>query len=448
MTYLATADTRETSTANGLPPPRVRLPKLVQGVGFAVFRRRAMRNWIQKHGRIFEINVPFFGRSVVVSDPALVKLVCTASAEQLSNVQPNLSNWFGPGSLFGLDDNGHRDRRRLLALALHGQSLKNHEKVVEDETIRESANWPENEEFPIFEPMNRITLNVILQTIFGADPTDRDQMETLRQIVPPYVKLGQRLAFAPAPPAWSRRHTPWGKMDEFRFAFDRIVFTLIDKATADPALGERADILAMLVRSRRTDGTRVPPPDICDEVLTVIGAGHETTASALGWAFERLRRHPDVLAELVREVDEGGSDFRRATISELLRVRTVIDVVGRRVSAPDFRLGKWQIPHGRTVLVRIADLHEDQEIFAHPEQFDPYRFHGARPAAPTWLAFGGGARRCIGAAFAIAEIDVVLRTVLQNFRIHTDTAADEKSYFRGIAHAPKLGGRIVVNRRR
>ena len=159
----------ETSTPNGLNPPPVRLPKLVQGVGFAFFRRTAMRKWIKRHGRIFEINVPFFGRSVVVSDPALVRSVCTASAEQLINVQPNLGNWFGPGSVFGLDDGRHRDRRRLLAPAFHGQSLKDHEKVIEDETLRESANWPEGEEFRILEPMNRITLNVILRTIFGAD---------------------------------------------------------------------------------------------------------------------------------------------------------------------------------------------------------------------------------------------------------------------------------------
>ena len=251
----------------------------------------------------------------------------------------------------------------------------------------------------------------------------------------------------PAPPFWTRRYSPWRKLDEFRKAFDRIVFTLVDRADADPGLGERADILAFLLRSRHDDGTGMPRQDICDELLTLVCAGHETTASALGWAFERLRRHPDVLAELVREVDEGGSDLRRATILEVLRVRTVIDVAGRRVRAPNFDLGDWRIPHDRTVLVRIADLHENPEIYPHPERFDPYRFRGTRPAAPTWLAFGGGARRCIGADFAIAEMDIVLRTVLQKFRIQTDAAADEKSHFRGIAHTPKLGGRVVVTRR-
>ncbi len=404
-----------------------------------------MRSWIERHGRLFEINVPFFGRSVVVSDPALVRAVCTASAEQLSNVAPNLGNWFGPGSVFGLDDGRHRDRRRLLAPAFHGRSLKNYEKVIEDETLRECANWPEGQEFRTLEPMNRITLNVILRTIFG---TDEPELEELRAIIPPFMKLGQLTAFVPAPPSWVRRFGPWGRLSGLRAAFDRIVSTLVDRADVDPALGERADVLAFLLRIGHDDGTGMPRADLCDELLTLVCAGHETTASALAWTFERLRRHPRVLAELVGEVDEGGGEFRRATIMESLRVRTVIDVAGRRVRAPSTDLGDWRIPQDRTVLVRIADLHENPEVFPHPDRFDPHRFDGTKAVAPTWLAFGGGARRCIGADFAIAEMDVVLRTVLQNFRIHTDAAAEEKSHFRGIAHTPKLGGRVVVTRRK
>jgi cytochrome P450 family 138 len=441
------AELYEPATPNSLSPPSVRMPKLVQGVGFAFFRRKAMRHWIKRHGHIFEINVPFFGRSVVVSDPALVKAVCTASAEQLMNVEPNLGNWFGPGSVFGLDGRPHRDRRRLLAPAFHGQSLKCYEKIIEEETLRESANWPENKEFRILEPMNRITLNVILRTIFGPDGGELDELRQLREIIPPYMKLGQLLAFSPAPPSRIRPNSPWGRLDELRGAFDRIACTLIERADADPDLGERTDILAFLLRSGRDDETGIPRLDLCDELLTLICAGHETTATALAWTLERLRRHPDVLDELVREVDQGGSAFRRATISESLRVRTVIDVFGRRVRSPNFDLGRWRIPHGHTVLVRAADLHEDPEVFPHPERFDPYRFRDTRPAAPAWLAFGGGARRCIGADFAIAEMDIVLRTVLRNFRIQTDAAADEKSHFRGVAHSPKRGGRVVVNRR-
>ena len=447
MTGTATADQRDARTPKMSPPRHVRSPKLVQGVDFAFFRHRAMRRWIRRYGRVFEINVPFFGRSVVVSDPALVKSVCTASTGQLGNVQPNLGNWFGPGSTFGLDDSCHRERRRLLAPALHGQSLARYEKVIVEEAIRESANWPENEEFRIFEPMNRITLNVILRAIFGVDGTDGDELGQLGDIIPAFMKLGQLLAFVPAPPLRAGRLNPWCKLDELRSAFDRIVGTLIARADADPGLAERADVLAFLLRSRPDDQPRMPRRDICDELLTLVCAGHETTASALAWTFERLRRHPEVLAELVKEVDQGGSAFRRATIFESLRVRTVIDVFGRRVRSSTFELGGRQIPRERTILVRIADLHENPEIFPHPEEFDPHRFLDTKAAAPAWMPFGGGTRRCIGAEFAIVEMDVVLRTVLQHFRIQTDADAGEKSHFRGIAHIPKLGGRVVMNRR-
>jgi cytochrome P450 len=422
-----------------LSPPQVRSPKLVAGVGFAVWRRAAMRKWIKRYGRLFEINVPFFGRTVVVSEPALVRSVSTAGTEVLVNVQPNLGNWFGPGSVFALDGAFHHQRRRLLAPAFHGRPLKDVEAIVKEETLREIANWPENTELRTLEPMTRITLNVILRTIFGPE---RAGFEQLRALIPPYMTLGQRLAFAPTPPAPIRRLTPWNRLDEYRREFDRIVGRLVDRAAAAGDLDERTDVLTLLVRSGQL--TR---QGICDEVLTLIGAGHETTASALAWAFERLRRHPDVLAELVREADAGGSAFRQATIAELLRVRTVIDVAGRRVHAPGFDLGDWRIPLGRNVIVRIADIHEDPAIYADPQVFDPNRFRDTRPTAPQWFPFGGGARRCIGAGYAITEMEVVLRTVLQHFRIHTDAAPDEKPRFRGVAHVPRLGGRIVVSRR-
>jgi len=148
-----------------------------------------------------------------------VRSVCTASAEQLINVQPNLSNWFGPGSVFGLDGSRHRDRRRVLAPDFHGQSLKDYEQVIEDETLRESGNWPEGKEFRILEPTNRITLNVILRTIFGADEAERDELEQLREIVPPYMKLGQRMAFLPPPqsgPDATARGGSWDAIARWR----------------------------------------------------------------------------------------------------------------------------------------------------------------------------------------------------------------------------------------
>ncbi len=446
MTCPAMADPCETTTPNRLRPPRVRSPKLAQGVELTVSRRNAMRKWIRRHGHIFEFNVPFFGHCVAVSDPALVRSVFTASTERLTNYQPNLSNFFGPGSIFALDGSRHHDRRRLIGPAFHGRTLRHHKAIIVEEILRESTNWPENKEFRICEPMNRITLNVILRTVFGAEGAE---LKELREIVPRYAKFGSAMVkFMPVPKLRTQRYSPWSRLDEVRRAFDQVILRLIEKAEADPGLADRTDVLALLLRSRAVEGIGMSRQDICDELVTLIGAGHETTTAALSWAFERLRRHPDVLAELVREVDDGGSDFRRATILEVLRVRPVIDLPGRRVSAAHFDLGPWRIPHNYNVFVSLADLHENPEIFPHPERFDPNRFQGTKQPAPAWLAFGNGARRCMGADFAINEIDIVLRTVLQNFQIHTDSAADEKAYFRGVTYTPKRGGRIVVTRRK
>ena len=445
MTETATVDADAQPTQPGKRPQTLRLPKIVQGVAFAAFRRKTMRYGRTRLGQVFAINIPFFERTVVISDPALIRSVFTASTDDLVNVQPNLSRIFGPGSVFALDGKEHRNRRKLLAPPFHGQSIKNYEKVIEEETLRESATWPQGKEFRTLEPMNRITLNVILRTVFGADGEELDE---LREIFPPWVKLGSRMATLPEPPFKTGRYSPWGRLEAFRTKFDRVVFTLIDKAEADPNLDERSDILALLLRSSYDDGTSMSRQDVSDELLTLLGAGHETTASSLGWAFERLRRHPDILAKLVTEVDEGGSDFRQATILELQRARTVIEFAGRHVKAPKFDVGEWEIPHGYTILVSIADLHENADIFENPERFDPYRFVDSKPPTFAWLPFGGGTRRCIGAAFANTEMDVVLRTVLQHFQIETDDAPSEKNHHRGIAYTPKDGGRVVVRRRK
>src|SRR3954452_4492929 len=382
------------SDHRGKRPPALRLPKVVQGVAFAAFRRKTMRDGANRLGQVFSINIPFFGRTVIVSDPALVRSVFMAGTDDLVNVQPNLSRVFGPGSVFALDGKEHRNRRKLLAPPFHGQSIKNYEKVIEEETLRESATWPEGKEFRSLEPTNRITLNVILRTVFGADGAELDY---LREIIPPWAKLGSRMATLPEPPFSTGPYSPWGKLAEFRRNFDRTIFALIDKAQADPRLEERTDILALLLRSRYDDGTPMSRQDVSDELLTLLGAGHETTASTLGWAFERLRRHPDVLAKLVDENDKGGNEFRQATILELQRNRTVIDFSGRHVAAPHFDLGEWRIPHGYTVMIAIAHVHANAGVFPNPERFDPSRFMGTR--TPTaWIPFGGGIRRCIGAA--------------------------------------------------
>lgn len=444
MTGAAVVEAGMTAAPPRPAPPAVRLPVLVQGVTLTVARRATMRRWFRRYGPVFAFHVPFFGRCVAVCDPALVRSVCTGSTEQLGNYQPNLSKAFGDGSVFALDGRCHRDRRALLAPAFHGGGLRAYETAIVEETLRESAAWPEDTEMRILEPMYRITLNVILRTILGAQPAE---LEQLRQRVRRFATYGSAMVkYLPVPAQRTRWFSPWSKMDEVRREIDAAMVPLIERAAADPGLGQRSDVLALLLRIRDATGAPLARQDICDELVTLIGAGHETTTSALSWAFERLRRHPDVLAELVREVDEGGADFRRATIMEVLRVRPVIDLPGRRVRGTHLDLGQWRIPHGYNVFVSLADLHENPDLFAHPERFDPARFRDS--PAPGWLAFGNGARRCLGSELALHEIDTILRIVLRNFRLHTDRTPDEKPYFRGVAYAPRQGGRVVLSRRR
>lgn len=444
MSDVTAVGTQGTTASDPNLPPVVPLPLPLQGIGFAVSRRWTMRHAARRYGRVLTLNVPVYGHIVVVADPALVRRVFTASTDDLINIQPNLSRLFGPGSVFALDRADHRKRRKLLTPPFHGQSIKNYEQIIEEETLREIAGWPEGIEFRSLEPMNNITLNVILRAVFGADGVE---LAELRPLMPGWVKLGSRLANLPKPPVNLGRRSPWGRLAEYRRKFDVIVGTLIDKAGADPRLDERTDILALMLQSRYDDGSAISRSDICDELLTLLGAGHETTASTLGWAFERLSRHPDILARLAEEADTENGDLRQAAILEIQRARTVIDLAGRRVAAPVFELGEWRIPRGYSIVVSISQLHADPEVFPEPHRFDPYRFVGAKPPTFGWVPFGGGTRRCIGAAFANTEMDVVLRTVLRHMAIEPSTRPDEKVHSRGVAYTPRQGGRIVVHRR-
>jgi len=439
----------EAVTATAAPtavrlPPAPRIPKALQAVAFTISRRRAVERLVRRYGNIFTINLPVYGPAVVVADTQMAKQIFTTSPEDLGNIQPNLSRLLGSGSVFALDGDDHRGRRRLLAPPFHGKSVKNYVNIIEEETLRETVGWPEGKEFASLPSMMRITLNVILRAVFGAGGAELDE---LRRIIPPWVTLGSRLAALPKPARTYGRYSPWGRLAEWRRKYDVVIDKLIADERADPHFEERTDILALMLRSRYEDGSPMSRKDIGDELLTLLAAGHETTAATLGWAFERLRRHPDVLAALVAEADTDDNELRQATILEVQRARTVIDFAGRHVYAPVFELGGWVIPRGYSILVSIAQIHANPDAFPDPDHFDPKRYIGTKPSTFAWIPFGGGTRRCVGAAFANMEMDVVLRTVLWHFTIETTTAPGEKWHARGVAFTPTNGGRIVVHRR-
>ena len=423
-------------------PPGPRIPRALQGLAFSAWRRRTMEQLARRYGNVFALNIPVFGRTVIVADPQLAKQLFMANTEDVGNIQPNLSRIFGSGSVFALDGADHRRRRRLLTPPFHGKSIKNYEKIFEEETLREMANWPQGQAFGTLEPMMRITLNAILRAVFGAEGA---QLDDLRRIFPPWATLGSRLAVLPTPSRTYGRYSPWGRLVEYRRQYDEVVGRLIDHVKADPDFYNHDDVLALLLHSTYEDGSAMSRQDIYDELLTLLAAGHETTAATLGWAFERISRHPDVLSKLVAEAATDGNEYRQATILEVQRARTVIDLAGRHVYSPTFELGEWVVPQGYSIVACLSLMHDRPE-FPNPERFDPQRFIGNRPSF-AWMPFGGGTRRCVGAAFANVEMDVVLRTVLRHFTIDTTTGPDEKAHFRGVAFTPKDGGRIVAHRR-
>lgn len=433
-----------TSPADVQLPPRPQLPTFLLALGFIVSRRRMVEYATRRSGEVFTFKVPVFGNMVTVADPQIAKQLFTANTDDVGNIQPNLSRILGSGSVFALDGAEHKRRRKLLTPPFHGKSIKNYEVIFEEETLREAASWPEDREFESLEPMMRITLNAILRAVFGAEG---EQLDELRRIIPPWVTLGSKLAVLPAPSRTYGRLTPWGRLAAYRREYDAVIERLIDTVKADPHFEDRDDVLTLLLRSTYEDGSAMSRRDIGDELLTLLAAGHETTASTLAWVLERITRHPQVLHALVDEAQTDGNEYRQATICEVQRSRTVIDFAGRHVHAPTFQLGEWVIPRGYSIFVAIDHLHNRSEDFASPKRFDPQRFMGKRPSTFAFLPYGGGTRRCVGAAFANVEMDVVLRTVLRHFEIDTTTAPDEKVHSRGVAYTPKGGGRVVMRRR-
>lgn len=442
---MSEAPTLDVSSAAGVTlPPSSRLPWPLGALAFVASRRHTIGWLTSNYGRAVTIRVPVFGDAVLIADPVLAKQVFTTSPEVLHNIQPNLSRILGAGSVFGLEGTAHRRRRKLLTPPFHGKSITAYERIVEEETLREMASWPDGVEFETLEPMMRITLNVILRAVFGADG---DELDRLRALMPKWVTLGSRLAVLPSPKRAPRRWSPWARLASYRNTYEGLIDNLITRARQDPEFDERTDVLSLFLRSTYDDGSAMTRGEIGDELLAILAAGHETTASTLAWAFERISRHPEVLARLVDEAATEANTYRQATLFEVQRNRTVIDFAGRHVAAPTYELGEWVIPQGFSIMVSLLQLHRDPAVYPDPERFDPQRFLNDKPSTYSWVPFGGGTRRCVGAAFANMEMDVVLRTVLRHVTVQTTDAPGEKWHSRGVAYTPKRGGRVVVHRR-
>jgi cytochrome P450 family 138 len=413
-------------------------PRLLQAIPFALNRNRAVHRARERYGSAFSVSTLNMGRMVVLSDPAEVKQLFLLSPDDADTPDVNLGSVLGPGSLFAITGEEHKKQRKLLTPPFHGRRLRAYENLIEQAAEREMASWPQGRPFPVMPSTMRITLNAILQTVFGADGAELDELRTL---LPKMVRLGSILAVLPISRRLLGERGPWARFRRYRGQYDAVVNRLIDQAR--PQLDAREDVLAMLLQSHYDDGTEMSRAQVADQLLTLLSAGHETTATTLAWTVERIRRHPALLARL----EAGDAALREATLIEVQRTRPVVEMTSRQVRAESVEIGRWRIPRGTVVTASISLLHDTDELFPDACTFDPDRFVGARPDTYGWIPFGGGVRRCIGAAFAAMEMNVVLRTMLRDFTLEPTSAPAEKPHNRGIAIAPAKGGLAVVRRR-
>lgn len=425
-------------------PPGPRAPKVLQGLPLLIARHGGFAYLARRYGDAFTVNVPFFGRMVVISSPADVKELFTASRTIVGRPTNNLGDILGSGSTFALDGDELHHRRRLLLPPFHGKGMQSYERITEEEVLREIETWPQGQEIETLEPMMRISLNTILRAVFGAEGP---ALEELRTLMPLAVEFGSRIALMPA--VVRRDLGPWspgGRFAGYRRRMDALIASLMAEARSDPNFEERQDVLTLLMQARYEDGQPISDQHIADELLTLLVAGHETTSAQLSWAIERITRHPDLLTRLYDEVDAGGSELRVATIAEVQRTRPVLTAALRRARTR-IKLGEWVIPEDTTVMASIQLALAAENNFPGSDTFDPDRFMGANPSPFAYIPFGGGMMRCIGASFASMEMDVALRTMLRTLTFQPTSAPDEGRHTRGVSIAPAKGGRAVVVRR-
>ena len=431
-------------------PPGPRLPRLVQTLGFLVAPPRFIDLCRRRYGDVVTFSTAFDSRFVMVFEPELVKRVFQAPPDQLRAGEANalLGPMVGERSVLLLDGAEHLRQRKLMLPPFHGQRLRAYDEVVRQATDRAVDEWPVGEEFALLPWMQSLTLDVIMSAIFGLAPGSGSE-ELKRRVRAALDPVSQRVGAILL--ILSRgRFGNRGAMDGFlerRRELDELIYREIEARRAAPDLEEREDVLSMLLLARDEDGQAMTDQELRDELVTLLVAGHETTATGLAWTFDLLLHHPRVLARLREELAADEDEYLDAVVKEALRLRPVIPGIGRVVRGEAFELGGYRIPPGVEINPSITVVHRRGDRYPSPREFRPDRF--LEPDAPdtyTWIPFGGGTRRCLGASFALFEMRGVVRRVLERTTLEPAQARPEKVLRRGITMVPKDGVRVVQPR--
>ncbi|MBI5107010.1 MAG: cytochrome P450 [Solirubrobacterales bacterium] len=430
-----------------MAPPGPRTPAIVNAVRYARdplgFHPRAHR----RHGDVFRLSFPDFRDVVYVADPDLVRELFTGDPAQLHAGEANatiLEPAVGPSSVLVLDDDRHLRARKLLLPPFHGRSLEAHRATIHEAAAGDLERWPVGRPFAVHPHMQAITLEVILRAVFGV--RDAGRLAHAREVVAEFAEASSALMLPSVLRRDLGRWSPWRRFLRSRDALDALVREELALRRAEDDGEDRDDVLALLLRARDEDGRPMDDAALRDELVTVVGAGHETTATALTWAVERLVRHPEALARLRASLEAGETAYLDAVIKETLRVRPVIADVARRLTAP-LEIGGHRLPAGTIVLAAITAVHAREDLYPDPGAFRPERFlAGDAPGTYGWIPFGGGIRRCLGAAFAQEELRIVLREVVLRADLRAGDPADERARMRNVTLAPARGGRVVLER--
>jgi cytochrome P450 len=444
----------EPDEAAGLPePPSIDLPRALQVLRFSQRQIQFLFGARRELGEVFRMRGMVPGRPAITSHPDHVRSLFTAKPElapSLTGESP-LRPIVGPNSVLTAVGPRHMRQRKLLLPPFHGEAIERYVQMISEVAEREIARWPVGTPFALAPHMQAITLDVIMDGIFGIEgrpkpgtPEHRLRVATkyvLRESTKPLAKLAELTNIG--------RDEPVGVVKVALKFLDRPTYQVIEERRRAQDLDERRDILSLLLRARTEDGEALTDKELRDELLTLVLAGHETTANSLAWIWERLVRTPPAYERLYEAVrsDDDAEAVIEATIVEGMRSRPVIPMIGRRVTVP-WRLGDYAVEAGAPVSMSILLLHHREDLYPEPFAFKPERWLGRKPGTYEWIPFGGGIRRCLGASLAMAEQRVVLEAMVRRLDIEADDPAPEHAVHRNVTMIPAHGARVVVRRRR
>lgn len=425
-------------------PPGPRLPRLLQSRRWSREPLPFLEQCRERYGNTFTLRLRHLGTWVLLADPEDVKRIFSADTNDLGVGVPNLAlrPVLGAHSVMLSEEPEHMARRKLMLPRFHGERMREDAEAMTELARREVRAWPEGEPFELWPRMQELTQEVVMRAVFGEDEGRLDRLRMLLTNLTEAVNDEGRLRkLALFGPRWLERSRGW------RQAMEPVEEAVLAEARRRRDEGEdgRKDAVSILVEARNEDGSPLSEKDLRDELLTLLTDG--PTSSSLAWVFERLLRHPEKLARLQEEVLAGeGEAYLDAVIKETLRLRPPVSVVVRRLLRPA-TLGGYDLPGGTLVAPCVYLVHNSAEIYDDPESFVPERFLERRAAVPTWIPFGGGARRCLAASYAEQEMKRVVRTVLEEVELTPVESRSERVSRAAIAFSPAQHGLVVARPR-